>query len=330
MSKFYQEVCEQPKAIRETVQKNQSMVIEKDKPFLFTGMGSSLVASKLAAEYLNANGIDAMAVDNSELLYYYPTKFFEQFHVFVISQSGESYEAVELAKKYDSVTAVTSSPDSTLAKLVERNLYIHSRKEEAIASSKSFTSTAVLLLLLASKIVGTDLTKQLYDAADILEQQFKQADEYKRKIGQFLDANKPLILIGRGPSVCTAQQGALTLKETARMFTEGTSAPQFRHGPFELIKENLQSIFFNPKGITYEINKNYVLEMANLGAKVLYISEEELVHDNILSIIIPSTDEYASVTIYSYITQLAAVELSSQKGLVAGEAELISKITGRE
>jgi glucosamine--fructose-6-phosphate aminotransferase (isomerizing) len=43
-----------------------------------------------------------------------------------------------------------------------------------------------------------------------------------------------------------------------------------------------------------------------------------------------NVNEYVSTIPYSLVTQLAAVELSAQKGLVAGQAELISKVTGRE
>jgi glucosamine--fructose-6-phosphate aminotransferase (isomerizing) len=86
------------------------------------------------------------------------------------------------------------------------------------------------------------------------------------------------------------------------------SAPQFRHGPFEIIKEDLQTVFFNPKGITYDINRKYVLEMAQLGATVLYVSDEALEHKNISSVVIPSINEFVSVIPYSLVIQLAAVE----------------------
>lgn len=330
MSKFYEEVKQQPAVIRETIRLNSDLTIEQSKPFLFTGMGSSLAASELLVSYLNRHGVQASAIDNSELLYYYSDEFLNKHDVFIISQSGESFEAIELAKKYSNITAITNSKDSSLAKLASKVFNTHAGKEEAIASSKSFTTTVALLLLLGSKIVGRDLTDDLYKAADVLEQQLGSAEECQQQIGAFINPNHPLVLLGRGPSVFTARQGSLTLKETARMYVEAMSAPQFRHGPFELIKENLQAVFFNPKGVTYEINRKYVLEMAELGAKVLYVSSEPLEHENISSIVIPSTDEYVSVMLYSYIIQLAAVELSKQRGLVAGEAELISKVTRKE
>jgi glucosamine--fructose-6-phosphate aminotransferase (isomerizing) len=329
MSQFLAEVKEQPAAIRETVKRNADLAFESDKPLLFTGMGSSLAASELLVGYLQENGIQAVAVDNSELLYYHSDKFLDLHQVVVVSQSGESYEARKLAERYP-VTAVTNTEGSSLAKSAKRVLYTHAGKERAIASSKSFTTTVALMLLLGAKLAGRSLTEPLFAAADVLERELAREAELRERIASFLDPERPLELLGRGPSLCTARQGALTLKETARMYTEAMSAPQFRHGPFEIIKENLQAVFFNPKGATYEINRNYVLEMAGLGARVLYVSDEPLEHERICSIVMPSVHEYVSVIPYSLVTQLAAVELSARRGLVAGEAKLISKVTEKE
>jgi glutamine---fructose-6-phosphate transaminase (isomerizing) len=330
MSKFFEEVKQQPQVIRETIRVNEDVAIQLAKPLLFTGMGSSLAASELLVAYLNHFGVQATAIDNSELLYYYSDEFLSEHDVYVISQSGESYEAIELSRRYPNITAITNTEDSTLAKQASKVLYTVAGKEEAIASSKSFTTTAALMLLLGSKLAGTEITGELYKATDILESQLTRATEYQEQIGAFINPNHPLMLLGRGPSIYTARQGSLTLKETARMYAEAMSAPQFRHGPFELIKEDLQAVFFNPKGTTYEINRNFVLEMAQLGAKVLYVSDEALEHENISSIVIPSVNEFISVIIYSFVIQCAAVELSKQRGLVAGQAELISKVTRKE
>jgi glutamine---fructose-6-phosphate transaminase (isomerizing) len=330
MSKFFEEVKQQPNVIRETIRLNEDVILHPIKPLLFTGMGSSLVASELLVSYLNHFGIQGSAIDNSELLYYYSEEFLDKHQVFVISQSGESYEAIELSNRYPDITAITNTEGSTLARQASRVLYTYAEKEDAIASSKSFTTTAALMLLVGSKIAGEAIGADLYKAADILAVHLSRASEYQKQIGEFINPNHPLVLLGRGPSIYTAKQGSLTLKETARMYVEALSAPQFRHGPFELIKEDLQAIFFNPKGITYEINRKYVLEMAGLGAKVLYVSDEALKHENISSIVIPSINEFVSVIPYSLVIQLAAVELSRQRGLVAGEAVLISKVTRKE
>lgn len=333
MTIFLNEIKEQPQAIRETIYQNKTSKISLDtteKPLLLTGMGSSLAAAGLLVAVLQKNGIQVCAIDNSELLYYYPDNYVNKFKVIVISQSGESFEAVNFSEKNPDIIAITNNQNSSLDKNAQTAYYTHAGKENAIASTKSFTTTAALMLLLGSRMVGKDYSDELYKAADIIESQLANAEEYMEKIGEFIDPDRPLVLLGRGPSILTAEQGSLTLKETARIFAEAMSAPQFRHGPFELIEENLQAIFFNPIGETYDINKKYVLEMADLGAKVIYVSDEPLEHERVLSLVIPSVNELVSVIPYSLVIQLAAVVLSEKRGLVAGEAKIISKVTGKE
>lgn len=332
MTTFFNEIKEQPKAIRETIvhNKNSELSITHNKPLLLTGMGSSLASAELLVSLLHANGIQATAIDNSELLYYYSNEYLNKFHVMVISQSGESYEAVNFSENYKGIMAITNTPNSSLDKNAKITFYTHAGKENAIASTKSFTTTSALILLLGSRMIGKDYSDELYKTADVIESQLNNAEEYMKKIGDFINPDKPLVLLGRGPSILTAEQGSLTLKETSRIFAEAMSAPQFRHGPFELIEENLQAIFFNPKGITFENNRNYVMEMADLGAKVIYVSDEPLEYKNVLSFAIPSINEFVSIIPYSLIIQLAAVVLSEKRGLIAGEAKIISKVTGKE
>ncbi|MEQ6388082.1 SIS domain-containing protein [Bacillaceae bacterium S4-13-58] len=330
MTKFWEEVNEQPFAIRKTIEENQHCEMHLSKPLLLTGMGSSLIASELLVSYLGSYGISISVIDNSELLYYYPDSFFDQHHLMITSQSGESYEAKELAKRYP-VSSITNTPGSSLDKESINVYYTVAGKEEAIASSKSFTTTVSLMLLLGSKLVGKNLTGDLERVADVLEQNLTHAAEIQDKIGEFIDPTHPLILLGRGPAMSTARQGSLTLKETARIYAEGMSAPAFRHGPFELLEEDLQVIFFNPKGVTNKMNQQYVSELLKHGAKVLYVSDEPIAeHENVQSIVIDSVNEYCSVIPHSFIIQLAAIELSKRRGLTAGEAKVITKVTGKE
>lgn len=327
---FFKEVSEQPEAIRQTVRQNEFSYLKPSKPLLLTGMGSSLAASELLVSYLNHHGIESTAMDNSELLHYFSPDLLANYSVMITSQSGESYEAKLLSEICPEAFAITNTPTSSLAEKSRIVYYTHAGVENAIASSKSFTTTAALMLLLGSKLTGEDLSQKLMGAADVIESNLLKAEDFKQQIANFIDPEKPLVLLGRGPNISTARQGALTLKETARMFVEGVGASQFRHGPFELIKENLQAIFFNPKGVSFERNQEYVVEMANLGAKILYVSDEPLEHENVESIILPSVHEFVSPIPYSLVIQLAAIVLSEKRGLVAGESEIITKVTGKE
>ncbi|MCY9668376.1 hypothetical protein M5X11_26215 [Paenibacillus alginolyticus] len=137
--------------------------------------------------------------------------------------------------------------------------------------------------------------------------------------------------MGRGPSVTTADYDGLLLKETARMFTESLSVAQFRHGRFELVAEKFQCIFFNPPGPSYEANEAFAREIADQGGQVVYISNRAITHPTVSSItLVDAFNEFISPIIYVFFVQLIALEMSHRKGLVAGEAKLVGKVTGKE
>ncbi|MGI2329103.1 SIS domain-containing protein [Planococcus sp. YIM B11945] len=332
MSLFYQEVLEQPKAIKDTIKENSNteLSIDSDKPILFSGMGSSLAASQLAALYLNSFGGKAQAIDSSELLHY-QMDMLKNYNVFLSSQSGESVETKEIANQFKKAQAITNSPGSSISTAASAVYYTKATPEKAIASSKSFTTTVALMLYLAAKEIGRSLENEILQAADIIEEVLAtRFEEIGAILSETIDPNWPLLLIGRGPSVITADQGGLTLKETSRIFSESLSSAQFRHGPLELLKEKFQCILFNPYGKTYELNKEMAKEIAGHGGKVIYVSDEPLVEKNIVSIPINSVHEFVSPIIYSCVVQIAAIKLCEKKGLVAGEASLISKVTGKQ
>lgn len=332
MSLFYQEVLEQPKAIKDTIHGNADteLILTPNKPVLLSGMGSSLAASQLAALYMNSWGGMAQAIDSSELLHY-QMEMLDQYNIFLSSQSGESVETKEVANKQRSAKAFTNSPGSSIANIASETYFTKATPEKAIASSKSFTTTVALMLYLSSKKFGESLEQEILQAADIIEEVLENRfEEIGEIISKTIDPNRPLLLIGRGPSVITAEQGGLTLKETARIFSESLSSAQFRHGPFELLKEQFQCVLFNPYGKTYELNVEMAKEIASYGGKVIYISDKPLEGENIESIQLNSIHEFVSPIIYSCVIQIAAIKLCEKKGLVAGEASLISKVTEKQ
>ncbi|MDN4073874.1 SIS domain-containing protein [Fictibacillus terranigra] len=327
---FMKEVAEQPQALKDTLESNRGnhLSLDLNRPLLFTGMGSSLAAGQLAALYLNAKGYPALALDTSELLHY-QLPMLQHYQTIIVSQSGESFEACQLAAQLKEYTAITNTPQSTLTSKASQVFYTLAGKEEAIAATKTFTSTAGLLLQLCSQWANEPLEDALVQAVSGLEAAINE-QEIKNQIESFLSFDQPLFLLGRGPSVITSDLGALLLKEAARMHTESLSLGQFRHGPFELLADSFQCILFNPKGTTTSQNHNFAMEMAELGGKVVYVSDQVLTHPMVLSIQLKSIDEWVSPLIYCYAAQMATAALSQKKGLFLGQATLLSKVTTKE
>lgn len=112
MNKFLTEINEQPQALKKTVawtgskQGTEAMqhiraawMSGKYDKVVFTGMGSSFFLSHAAALLLSGAAIPAFAVNAGEMLHFQRPLLTDKTLLVAISQSGESYEVVELLKE---------------------------------------------------------------------------------------------------------------------------------------------------------------------------------------------------------------------------------------
>lgn len=129
---FLSEIKEQPQALKGCVsslkrKRSQEILAQicgafktgKVNKAIFTGMGSSNFVSQSAAVILQREGFPAYAVNSGELLHYQLASIDDKTLLVCVSQSGESYEVVELVKRLscNAVTvAITNEPESYLGK----------------------------------------------------------------------------------------------------------------------------------------------------------------------------------------------------------------------
>ena len=71
----------------------------------------------------------------------------------LLSQSGETkdlHRCIDIAKKYELLTiGVVNVVDSLIAREVDCGCYLHAGREFAVASTKSFTSQVIVLILIS-------------------------------------------------------------------------------------------------------------------------------------------------------------------------------------
>src|SRR5579859_4515418 len=118
---------------------------------VFTGMGSSFFAAYPAVIYLLQQGIDALVVESSELLYDYRPLLDKNTLLVAVSQSGRSVEVAKLLEaigKQQPVIGVTNDPESPLARQSDVQVYMHAGPELTV-STKTYTCTLAVLHMLA-------------------------------------------------------------------------------------------------------------------------------------------------------------------------------------
>jgi glutamine---fructose-6-phosphate transaminase (isomerizing) len=207
---------------------------------IFTGMGSSLHAAYPAQAYLTAMGYRALVWETAELVHHHLKVLTPGTLLVVVSQSGETAEVVLLLENLPArmkIIAVTNVERSRLAKRANLMLPMMAGVQDAV-STKTYTCAVAVLMYLAFAIAGEyhrPLSNALHRAVDAEEKILERHNVLLPPTLQFLNRPPYVALLSRGSDLASAYQGALMLKEVARLAAEPMSAAQFRHGPIEIV-----------------------------------------------------------------------------------------------
>ena len=117
------------------------------------GCGSAYYAGLVGAQLFESlTRIPADAEAASEFRYRNPVIEADTLYI-AISQSGETFDTLaavqEIKRKGGRVLGIVNTPGSTIARECNAGIYLHAGPEVSVTSTKTFTSTAVVLALLA-------------------------------------------------------------------------------------------------------------------------------------------------------------------------------------
>jgi glucosamine--fructose-6-phosphate aminotransferase (isomerizing) len=286
---------------------------------VFTGMGSSMSAAIPAAYYMESQGFRAEVVETSEWLHF-GAGWPRPGAAVLVSRSGETIEIVKLLPrlKVPSI-GVTNVRDSQLARETKHSIFINSEADRMVAI-QTYTGTMATLLLLAAAILKEPDDKwrtALASAADALaktiEEQQSQSDDWN----EFLAGAEVVHLLGRGPSLASAREGALLFNEAARTPSAGLSAALFRHGPVEIVDHKFRAIVFASQAPTREIDQALASDIEGMGGKVrvCQIQGVPSPFEPILEIVSP---------------QIASCRLAESKGIDPGDFRYATLVTTAE
>ena len=340
-----QELRDQPNAIRKTIDAELGEVdtiaryLGRRRINLF-GMGSSYFAS-LYASYLLSDFTRSSAANHlaSEFIHY-PSTIPTREVCIALSQSGESVETVKavrlLKKKGNFVLGVTNEPGSTLARLADRIILTHAGKETA-SSTKTFASTLAILYCLSVALAAHDNQISDRKRGMFLERLMKMTrnmdlmldawDRDARSQSSKLADCRAAMAIARGPNLAAALQGALLLKEVAKIPAEGMSSGEFAHGPVEILSDRI-SVMILGGGRTSKLQHQLALRSKALHAKVLMITPDQV--DGVDSIDCGERDEFLAVFSCSALLELLAYNTALKKRLNPDSFKFIQKVTTRE
>jgi len=260
MTPLMEEILQQPAALANVrkyyaspgaISRNalKKLGVSRQTTILFTGMGSSLHAAYPAQAYLTAMGYRALVWETAELVHHHLKVLTPDTLLVVVSQSGETAEVARLLEVLPvkmSILAVTNMERSLLAQRADLMLPMMAGVQ-ATVSTKTYTCAVAVLMYLAFAIAGEHhrpLSQALKSAIEAQEKILDRHDVLMRPTLQFFNHPTYVALLSRGADLASAYQGALMLKEVARLAAEPMSAAQFRHGPIEIVNPSHCYVLF--------------------------------------------------------------------------------------
>lgn len=343
------------------------------KKIIFIGMGSSNFAALIGYYYLNSpvvrekTRISCEIWDGGEFLYHTKIdRYDDDTLIILISQSGESGEMVEILKKLEAdnfpknnIWAITNTENSSLHKCSGHTLFLYAGKESSV-TNKTYFCTLLVVYILSQVIeksvhfelnhpaienmfteLGNKLKILLNDVNDLLKN-WKNISKYLIKffildtkcVNLYEKVPKFIDCIGKGTSLSTTNQGALNIKEVAKIYSESISASMFRHGPIEIIDECFRAIILSNNDKDRESINGLIRNIANSwGGKLFLItnSRDQVTefeeNKNILILYHSTTDPFLAPMYEIIPIQILYYNLAELKGITPGTFKFTSKVT---
>lgn len=338
---YRRDLLDQPRAVQETVEglevsaELQSLVARAQRgefrQAILTGMGSSFHALHPLQLQLIQHGMLAMAVETSELVHHENKLLSPETLLVAVSQSGRSAEVLRLLglnQGKSPLIAVTNTADSPLAKRAEAAILTRAGNEFSV-SCKTYVTALVALQWLGDVVCGCDLEesrRNLQSAAPAAREYLSRWNQHVRSFADVLDGIRNLFLVGRGPSLAAVGTGALIIKESTHFPAEGMSSAAFRHGPFEMLGDELFVLVFAGGNNTRDLNAGLLQDIREQRGRAEWVGEDA----RFAPCALPAAPHSIGPILEILPVQMITLALALQAGREPGRFNLATKVTTKE
>lgn len=323
------EIFEEPEALSRTVQSVKALderfrraILEDAKPLILSGNGSSYHACLLGSyAFFKLGGVASMTVHASELPGLLTRVFPQRLKVLVVSQSGESVDALAAAsaakKAGHKVYALTNHENSSLARLADAVFVTPAGEEEAVTATKTFLSQAVTFLAMAASKKPEDTESQeLLSWLEKAPEDVRKTLEKEGEIAGTADTIKSydrFFVLGSGGNYPIALEVSLKLKEAAGAFAQGYPSRELLHGPMQLLDPRTPVI-----GVG-ELDESVRKAAEAYGALLVELPVE----------VPPQTGDFSGPVLTAVAGQLLALHLALERGLDPDKPSKLNKVVKR-
>ena len=246
---------------------------------------AAMTAAGLAERLL---GIPVRATVASEFRYAPPTLDGRSL-VIAVSQSGETADtlgAVRLARRAGApVLAIVNAAGSSLTREADATVLLQAGPEVSVAATKSYTSQALVALLVVLDLARRtgrlqpgelrDWAGEILALPDAAQRALGYADQLPA-IAADLFGSRGFMFISRGAGLASALEGALKLKEISYIHADAYPAGELKHGPISLLGPDHPVVAVVLEGAVRAKLESNISEARARSAPVLAIATEGL------------------------------------------------------
>ena len=299
--KMYDEMMEQPEALRKTFESEYSkllevskLVLDADKIYLI-GCGSSISTCYSVRDAIRMSSTNLSIEVYAGYEFYYNKMLVEGENSVAIftSQSGETADtlaALRKANKFNIHTvSISNEPESSMIKEAKTPIITRGETETAILGTKTYIAQLACLykiLFEASDYENkSELLAQLSEMPKMLEKLLVATEDENKKLAQEFKDEDIFYCLGSGPNFGLAYKLAMTmLMEGAIKHACPEYAAEFRHGLIERVEKDVPIIILRSGFESDEITDKAIEFSRNLELKsIIYELEDYADVDRLLS-----------------------------------------------
>jgi glucosamine--fructose-6-phosphate aminotransferase (isomerizing) len=274
-----------------------------------------------------------MATPSLYTFYHMPPRLAGVF-VLGISQSGQSEDIVEVqaeARRQGALTAaITRDEKSPLAGQSHRVLRLETGPENAVAATKTFTSSLALIASLSAVWEGSrERAASLDRLPELASKTLEAAGGPAAARAPAYKSMNRCVVIGRGFCYAIAMEIALKLKELTYVTAESYSSADFQHGPLAMIEDGFPLILVATGGVLRAHMVQFVRGMQERKPDLIVISESREILEMAKTAfpISEGAPEWLSPILSVLPAQLFALKLSLAKGIDPDVPRGLRKVT---
>ena len=206
--------------------------------------------------------------------------------------------------------------------------------EEASISTKTYTNTVGLLLLLGEVICGKEtgpMLKRLSACAREMTVQVERCAGQMEEAAEFMGGAQYIHLTARGPALVAMLQAELTWMEGTNIPVCGLTGGTFRHGPIEMAGNGHHLICYAADDAGGRLVEKVAREVAGLGSRVVMFCGYDSPSQPGMQVIPLTPGEADTFTLMSAVPQeLLLNQMAARRNKVAGIFGRIGKVTMAE